>query len=89
MTHQKHTPMDLMKPLVMKPPIDLIATYSRSEELRPRDHPVLTARQLGDSQVSVSTARFAGHVPVNPALDGRAPRGPGRWGKPQYVSTIS
>ena len=72
-THEKHAAMRLMKPLVLEPPIDLIAAYTGSEELRPRYDPVLTARELSNGPVSISTVGFAGHVPVNPTLDGGAP----------------
>ena len=84
--------MRLMKPLVLEPPIDLIAAYTGSEELRPRYDPVLTARQLSNGPVSISTVGFAGHVPVNPTLSCDAPGPvvlPRALTETQYVSMMS
>jgi hypothetical protein len=78
-THEKHAAMCLMKPLVLQPPIDLIAAYTDSEQLRPRYNPVLATRQLSNRPVSISTAGFAGHVPVNPTLDFGAPGSRAVW----------
>jgi hypothetical protein len=65
--------MRLMEPFALEPPIDLIAAYTGSEELCPRYYPVLTARELSNGPVSISTVGFAGHVPVNPTLNCGAP----------------
>jgi hypothetical protein len=43
-THEIDAAMCFVEPLVSQPPLDLIAAYSGSEELYPRNDPVLAGR---------------------------------------------
>jgi hypothetical protein len=50
-----HAAMHFVKPLVTKPPVDLIAAPGGGEELCPRNDPMLAGRQLRHCPISGST----------------------------------
>jgi hypothetical protein len=54
-TYEIDAAMCFVEPVVSAPPVDLIAAYSGSEELCPRNDPMLAGRQLRDNSVSGST----------------------------------
>ena len=69
------------------PPLDLVVRDPRGEQLRARDHPMRSGRQLGD--LRLYRGRLVSHWPhLATTLRGFAPAQPVKWGRGLRTTTI-